>query len=84
MGPWPGADLVLRSRWAGVSGVGRGHGRLRDRSLVVDVGGKGAAGRGRQATLLLRGARGAVEVRDGVASRVPAVVPVAPVVARVG
>jgi hypothetical protein len=84
MGSWPGADLVLHSRWAGVTGVGRGHGRLRDRSLVVDVGGKGAAGRGRQATLLLRGNRGAVEVRDGVVAQAPADVPVVPAIARVG
>ena len=56
MGPWPGADLVLRSRWAGVAGVGRGHGRLRDRSLVVDVEGRGAAGRGRRASLVVRAA----------------------------
>ena len=58
MGPWPGADLVLTARWVGWTGLGRGHGRLRDRELVVEVGGRGAAaGRAGQAALLLRAGR---------------------------
>jgi hypothetical protein len=63
MGPWPGADLVLTASWAGFSGLGRGHGRLRDRELAVEVGGRGAAaGRGARASLLLRAGRTAVEI----------------------
>jgi hypothetical protein len=63
MGPWPGADLVLTTRWEGWTGLGQGHGRLRDRELVVDVAGRGAAaGRGNQAALLLRSDRTAVEI----------------------
>jgi hypothetical protein len=63
MGPWPGADLVLTASWTGFSGLGRGHGRLRDRELSVEVGGRGAAaGRGTRASLLLRAGRTAVEI----------------------
>lgn len=63
MGPWPGADLVLTSRSVGWTGLGRGHGRLRDHELVVEVGGRGAAaGRRNSAALLLRSDRVAVDV----------------------
>ena len=63
VGPWPGADLVLTSRWQGWAGLGQGHGRLRERELVVDVSGRGAAaGRTRQAALLLRSQRTAVQI----------------------
>jgi hypothetical protein len=61
MGPWPGADLVLTARWVGWSGLGSGHGRLRDRELAVDVAGRGAAA-GRQAALLLRAGRTRIEI----------------------
>ncbi|HEY5116299.1 MAG TPA: hypothetical protein VIJ00_12310 [Nakamurella sp.] len=71
MGQWPGADLVLTARWVGWTGLGLGHGRLRDRELVVEVGGRGAAaGRGGQATLLLRAGRAEIEI--AAASPVPA------------
>ncbi len=67
MGPWPGADLVLTARWVGWTGLGRGHGRLRDRELVVEVGGRGAAaGRAGQAALLLRAGRTSIEVAAAV------------------
>src|SRR6478736_1237304 len=70
MGPWPGADLVLTASWTGFSGLGRGHGRLRDRELSVEVGGRGAAaGRGARATLLLRAGRTAVEIAPAAPSR---------------
>jgi len=63
MGPWPGADLVLTARSVGWTGLGRGHGRLRDRELVVEVGGRGAAaGRGNTAQLLLRAGRTSIEI----------------------
>jgi hypothetical protein len=66
VGPWPGADLVLTSRWQGWAGLGQGHGRLRERELVVDVSGRGAAaGRPRQAALLLRSQRTAVQLAQG-------------------
>lgn len=61
-GGWPGADLVLRTRITAWSGVGQGHGRLRDRELMVEVRGRGAAGRPRLATLELRSTRTAVQV----------------------
>jgi hypothetical protein len=71
MGPWPGADLVLTASWTGFSGLGRGHGRLRDRELTVEVGGRGAAaGRGARATLLLRAGRTAVDIAPAVPARV--------------
>ncbi len=62
MGPWPGADLVLTSRWLGWSGLGQGHGRLRDRELAVQVSGRGEAARGRRAALLLRAGRTSVDI----------------------
>ena len=66
VGPWQGADLVLTSRWQGWVGLGRGHGRLRERELVVDVSGRGAAaGRTRKAVLLLRSRRSAVQIAQG-------------------
>lgn len=61
-GGWPGADLVLRTRITAWSGVGQGHGRLRDRELTVEVRGRGAAGHPRLATLELRSTRTAVQV----------------------
>ena len=63
MGPWPGADLVLTASWVGWTGLGQGHGRLRDRELVVEVGGRGAAaGRRESVALLLRAGRTAIEI----------------------
>ena len=63
MGQWPGADLVLTTRWVSWAGLEHGHGRLRDRELVVDVGGRGAAAaRTYRASLLLRAGRTGVEV----------------------
>jgi hypothetical protein len=63
MGPWPGADLVLTASWVGWTGLGRGHGRLRDRELAVEVGGRGAAaGRRLSAAMLLRAGRTAIEI----------------------
>jgi len=61
-GSWPTADLVLDSRITGWSGIGRGHGRLRDRELTVEVRGRGAAGRRRTAVLQLRSDRSRVLV----------------------
>lgn len=61
-GRWPGADLVLESRIENWSGIGRGSGRLRDRELVVEVTGRGAAGRRRSAVMLLKSGRTRVEV----------------------
>jgi hypothetical protein len=73
MGPWPGADLVLTARWVGWTGLGRGHGRLRDRELAVDVAGRGAAaGRAGHAALLLRAGRTAVEVAAASSASAPA------------
>ena len=67
MGPWPGADLVLTASWVSWTGLGRGHGRLRDRELVVEVGGRGAAaGRRASAALLLRAGRTAIEIAPAV------------------
>ncbi len=76
MGPWPGADLVLTARWISWAGLGQGHGRLRDRELVVEVGGRGAAaGRTHQAVLLLRAGRTTVEIAAAPAPVVPRVPP---------
>ena len=64
-GPMPGADLVLDCRVAGWTGIGRGHGRLRHRELVVEVSGRGAAGRSRSAVLYLHSDRSKVDVSAG-------------------
>ena len=61
-GVWPGAELVLRSRVENWTGIGRGHGRLRDRELIVEVGGRGAArGRG-SVSMLLQSTRATVTI----------------------
>lgn len=80
LGPWPGADLVLTARGVGWRGLGRGHGRLRDRELVVRVGGRRAAGPGSRVELLLRADRDAVRIEPTAPVTVPAA---APAVARV-
>ncbi len=76
-GRWPGADLVLNARVENWTGLGRGHGRLRNRELIVEVGGRGAAGRRGSAAMLLRSSRVGV-----VPDRVPEAVD--PLVAEVG
>ncbi len=64
-GQWPGADLVLNARIENWTGLGRGHGRLRDRELIVEAGGRGAAGRRGSVAMLLRSTR--TDVTVGVA-----------------
>lgn len=43
--PWPGAHVVLTARAEEWQGLGRGHGRLRSRRLVVERQGRGSAAR---------------------------------------
>lgn len=74
LGPWPGADLVLTARGIGWHGLGQGHGRLRDRELAVQVGGRRAAGPGSRVELVLRADRSAVRI-EPTAPAVPAAVP---------
>jgi hypothetical protein len=62
-GGWPGADLTLdlaprAGRWEGLCGVGLG--RFRARQVVVRVGGRGRAGRGRVGAVLLPGPDGSL------------------------
>lgn len=76
MGGWPGADLVLRTRLGSWSGIGQGHGRLRDRELTVEVGGRGAAGRHRSVTMLLQSSRTHVQVSP--TTLIPVVLPMVP------
>lgn len=61
-GAWPGADLVLDSRIERWTGLGRGHGRLKDRELIVEVGGRRAAGRRASAAMFLTSRRSKVDV----------------------
>ncbi|WP_051264978.1 hypothetical protein [Nakamurella lactea] len=56
-GSWPGADLVLRARHTGWAGIGQGTGRLRDRELTIEVGGRRAGRPGHEHTVLLSGRR---------------------------
>lgn len=62
-GRWPGADLAFTVRDVRWSGIGEGFGRLRDREIDVEIGGR-RAGRatGAVVTLVLRAGRGAVTV----------------------
>ena len=53
VGHWPGADLTLTVTGATWHGLSQGRGRLRTRELEVYVHGRGAAARGRRATLSL-------------------------------
>ena len=64
-GSMPGADLVLDCRVEGWTGMGRGHGRLRHRELVVGVSGRGAAGRSRSAVMYLHSDRSKVDISAG-------------------
>lgn len=66
VGRWPGADLVLSARHTGWAGLGRGHGRLRDRELTIDIGGRRAGGPRRERTVLLSGRRNGDVVLSGV------------------
>lgn len=67
-GTWPGADLVLTTRMGAWGGLGAGHGRLRDRTLEVQVSGRGSAGRGRHGVLLLKGSGSGVELHGAAAA----------------
>jgi len=86
-GQWPGADLVLTARHTGWVGIGRGHGRLRDRELTVSVGGRRAGAHRTQGTILLAGRRDGTVVPTAVPSSWPAEflpsVPTSPVSAAV-
>lgn len=64
-GRMPGADLVLDCRVEGWTGMGRGHGRLRNRELIVEVSGRGAAGRSRSAVMYLQSDRSKVDISVG-------------------
>ena len=59
-GPWPGSDVELRCVRARWSGVGEGHGYLREREITVQASGRGAAARPRSCELLLPARGGAV------------------------
>ncbi|MGI5127515.1 hypothetical protein ACQEVB_11955 [Pseudonocardia sp. CA-107938] len=60
LGPWQGADLELRCSDRSWTGLAPGSGRLRACRAVVRRGGRGSAGRAREARLLLPGAEGRV------------------------
>ena len=64
VGHWPGADLTLTITDVRWSGIGQGHGRLRDREIDVEVGGRRAGG-GARTTMLLRSTRTGVSVEPG-------------------
>lgn len=75
-GPWPGADLELRTRVTCWTGIGRGHGRLRDRELLVEVGGRrAAAGLLRPAVMVLQSSRTEITIRPTSPAAEPTPVP---------
>ncbi len=55
--PWPGAHLALTVEETLWAGLGRGHGRLRERRLTVVAGGRGAAARGWRRDVVLPAGR---------------------------
>ncbi len=57
VGPWPGADLTLTVSVAGWRGLGAGHGRLRERELVVRLAGRRRGGLVPEVRMLLSGSR---------------------------
>lgn len=71
LGPWPGADVELRCTGGRWSGIGAGAGRLRSRSAIVHVGGRGVAARGGGGPLLLPGPEGCVAAPTPVADPIP-------------
>ena len=68
VGPWPGADLTLSVSTVGWSGLGVGHGRLRDRELQVRLAGRRIGGRTPEVRMLLTAAPDRVLVQPGLAS----------------
>lgn len=58
LGPWQGADLELHCSDRAWTGLAAGRGRLRSCATVVRRGGRGSAGRAREARLLLPDAEG--------------------------
>lgn len=58
---WPGADLRLTAQPGEWSGIGAGHGRLRQRRVTVTIEGRGQAARSRAAQLWLPAAGGGAE-----------------------
>jgi hypothetical protein len=58
-GAWPGADLELRAEPGGWTGLGSGHGYLRQRPVEVRAKGRGVAARPATVRLLLPGPGGA-------------------------
>jgi hypothetical protein len=68
-GPWgDGAEVRLSASVVGWEGIGRGHGRLEARRVVVTAEGRGAAARPRRAELWLPGPEGTVEPAPAPAS----------------
>jgi hypothetical protein len=65
--PWTGARVVLTVTESCWDGIGQGHGRLRERRLIVRGGGRGSAARGWRAEVSLTvGRAGAVDRVDSV------------------
>jgi hypothetical protein len=65
VGPWPGADLSLTVSTVSWSGLGAGHGRLRDRELLVRLGGRRLGGAVPEVRMLLSGSRTGNQVLVG-------------------
>ncbi|WP_344125577.1 hypothetical protein [Saccharopolyspora halophila] len=63
-GRWPGAEVQLRCTGAVWSGLGSGHGHLRERSVTVHARGRGAAVRPRTCGLLLPSRDGSVAASE--------------------
>lgn len=70
-GRWPGADVRLSVDSSVWSGLGDGHGYLRDREVVLSVAGRGTAARPVRRTVLLPGVTGAVSAVSAAPAGVP-------------
>ncbi len=65
VGPWPGADVSLTVSTLGWSGLGVGHGRLRDRELLVRLSGRRLGGAAPEVRMLFTAAPDRVLVQPG-------------------
>lgn len=65
VGPWPGADFTLTVSTLGWSGLGVGHGRLRDRELLVRLASRRLGGAAPEVRMLLTATPDRVLVQAG-------------------
>lgn len=71
-GAWPGAEVQLSAHPRRWSGLGEGHGHLREREVLLAAGGRGAATRPVRSRVLLPGRNGELAALPDERAEVPA------------